>query len=62
MIVENSWNLTRVPKSPCKKGRNVNAITEINRIDFGVDNNKFLTYGIGNNVYITLNIDLDKFR
>jgi len=40
----------------------ITATSEINRIDFGVDNNSFLTYGIGNNVQITLNIDLDESK
>ncbi len=43
-------------KSHCR----ITATTDISRIEFGVDNNKLLTYGIGNKVYITLNIDLDK--
>ncbi len=38
----------------------ITATTDINRIDFGVDNNRFLTYGIGNKVYITLIVELDK--
>jgi polyisoprenoid-binding protein YceI len=38
----------------------ITATTEINRIDFGVDNSKFLSSGIGDNVRITLNIELVK--
>ena len=38
----------------------ITATTDINRNDFGVDNNKILTYGIGNKIYITLNIELVK--
>lgn len=38
----------------------ITATTEINRIDFGVDNSQFLSSGIGDNVKITLNIELVK--
>lgn len=38
----------------------ITATTEINRTDFGVDNSKFLSSGIGDNVRITLNIELVK--
>lgn len=38
----------------------ITVTTEINRIDFGVDNSKFLSSGIGDNVRITLNIELVK--
>lgn len=40
----------------------ITATTDINRNDFGVDNNNILSYGIGNNVHITLNIGLDKSK
>lgn len=36
------------------------ATTDLNRVDFGVDNNRFLSYGIGSKIYITLNVELDK--
>jgi polyisoprenoid-binding protein YceI len=36
----------------------ITATTDINRNDFGVNNNKVLTYGIGDKVYLTLNIEL----
>jgi len=38
----------------------ITGTTEINRIDFGVDNSKFLSSGISDNVNITLNIELVK--
>ncbi len=38
----------------------ITATTEINRTDFGVDNSKFLSSGIGDNVKITLSIELVK--